>query len=263
MVPEEKAGSGEKESKGSAASPPASGATEVPKRTFVGGRWVTAEELATEREQLARENAELKGRLEGAATKAAPSQFPPWVDDLIDKGVSADVIAQLLQQPQTDVREVIRDELSKLAQQGKQQMSAAESIKAQFVDEHPEFDESVVQRTLSSDPVARDTYNELQSNGKYAQALDYIWAKSISTGGRKVNERARSQGQLPASRVVQTREESTTEGGDLPRPKVATELVKAAQAGGDSAIREYMRARRRGTALDLDADAPEGWTPSR
>lgn len=253
----------------------------APPRAFVNGRWMTTEELAAAAQAAEEEKAELRGRLaameqqlQQRPTAPAAPALPEWATDALDKGVPEGVVRALLQAQSggsggggsspPDVREVVRDELTSITKQARQAMGAAEKARLDYAKDNPDFDETEMQRILGSDPVVKDGYDDFHSRGKFYQAIDYAWKSRLSEG-RPVNRRGRSAADMPPGRrLVADREGRVTEEGQITesgvrRPKIDQAVVEAAQIGGEDAIRAYMQQRRKGTALDLDAEPPTGW----
>jgi len=240
-----------------------------PPRVFVDGRWMTAEEVASTVAQANQEKAELRGRLsvlEQQRSPVASPSLPDWAMDALDKGVPEAVVRSLVAAqaagslPSVDVRDVVRDELTSITRQARQAMSAADRARAEYVADHPDFNEAEMNQVLTSDPVVKDGYDTFYQGGKFYQAYDYAWNSRLSKG-RAVNRQGRSAADVPPSRrLVQTREGIEGEPGEAPsRPKIPADVLEAAAIGGEDAVTAYMRHRRKGTALDLDSEPPQGW----
>lgn len=243
-----------------------SGATAAqPQRVFVDGRWMTAEELATERSRLAVENAELRGREAGAMNQpnqAAPryADEPQWATMMREQGVDERAIQQMIMQEEVRsdqaIRGAIHDELGKLSQQATQIQDAQSSARNQFTQQYPDFDEAQMHSFLASDPAAKEGFDAFVKTGKHYQAFDYAWSKRLLGGGKAVSA-GRQHARVPSARGAAraAREENTQAAGT--RPKIPKEVLDAVAYNADEeAITEYMRYRRKGTALDLDAEPP-------
>ncbi len=236
-----------------------------PQRVFVDGRWMTAEELASERSQLMVENAEFRGREAGAMQNpnaAPPVNEPQWASMMRENGTDEQTIQQLVANAgaQTDqaIRGAIHDELGKLSQQASQIQDAQASAKSQFTQQFPDFDEAQMHSYLAGDPATKEGFDGFNKTGKHYQAYDYAWSKRLLGGGKAVSEQGRQHARVPSARGAarMSREESTTHAAGT-RPKIPKEVLEAVSYNADEeAITEYMRHRRKGTALDLDAAPP-------
>jgi len=237
-----------------------------PQRAFVDGHWMTMEELASQNSQLSRENAEQKGRLEAAPVanqtqqQAPGGPEPEWANVMREEGTAEATIQQLVArdsaQQSVNTRAVVMDELNKIGEQARQLQVTQESAKTEFRKAASDFNEADMHVFLGNDPVAKEGYDALNASGKHYQALDFAWSKRLLSRSTPVSEQGRQHARVPAGAgTPRVREESTRVAGQ--RPKIPEEILENVSYNADEeAIKAYMRFRREGTALDLDAEPP-------
>lgn len=237
-----------------------------PQRVFVDGHWMTMEELASQNSKLSRENAEQRGRLEVVPVVNQTQQQvptapePEWASVMREEGTAEATIQQLVAresvQQSVNTRAVVMDELNKIGEQARQLQATQESAKTEFRKAEANFNEADMHTFLGNDPVAKEGYDALNASGKHYQALDFAWSKRLLSRSTPVSEQGRQHARVPAgSGTPRVREESTRVAGQ--RPKIPEDILEDVSYNADEeAIKAYMRIRREGTALDLDAEPP-------
>lgn len=244
----------------------AGGVTPKPQEFFVGGRWLTGEQVADENARLTQEAAVQEARMQALretpvapATVAAPNE-PAWASALREGGEvnEADITRMVADDKASrtaEVQGIVRSELASLSQQVQQVNSAQVAAKAKYAAHNAEFNDGQMDNYLASDSVAKEAFDALLAQGQHYQAYDYAWSKRL-LAGKPVNERGRSHAEVPPSRgMVRQREAATGTGAS--KPKVSDEAREAVAYKADDAAKiEYMRQFRKGTAIDLEAESP-------
>jgi hypothetical protein len=231
---------------------------------------MTADELAEERAELQRKlQAQTEKETEMSKEQQAPLREPAWASALREQGTEETEIQRLIADDQArldvSVRGALHDELSKLTKRATETQGAMAKALKGYKEDNPEFDKAAFDEFLAGDSAVKEVYDALNSQSKFDQAIDYVWTKRLRTGkqDKQVSERSRRAAQVPATPagVRQQREEQQTQSGPAGKSaggkNIPQEVLDAvAYNADDQSIREYMRHRRKNTALDLDAEPP-------